>query len=121
MGLLVVFVFIFAIGTTVLAGGEDHTIAQAACTGMGSEKRYTAAIPRERGGKSCQDICSSVTDMDEDNDYPGTKPYCIEGILIYQKKGPKDTLNTKWMNTWKYGAKGCVQTKWGPNFCCCSL
>lgn len=70
-----------AIGTTVLAGGEDHTIAQAACTGMGSEKRYTAAIPRERGGKSCQDICSSVTDMDEETEYPGTYVIKVEQHL----------------------------------------
>lgn len=50
-----------AIGTTVLAIGEERTIAQAACTGLGSEKRYTAAIPRARWGKSYQDIYSSIT------------------------------------------------------------
>lgn len=48
---------------------------------LGSEKRYTAAIPRERGGKSCQDICSSVTDMDEETEYPGTYVIKVEQNL----------------------------------------
>lgn len=38
-----------AIGVPVPAIDGDYTIAQAACTGVLSEKWCTAAIPRKRG------------------------------------------------------------------------
>lgn len=84
-----------AFGTTVLATEENHKIAQAACTWLWSEKRYTAANPRSRlGGQSYNDICSSLTNMDEDDDY--TRAWVI-------KVGQKYTKNVrlivvKWKN-----------------------
>lgn len=49
--------------------GDDHTIATSVCIGLASERTYTAAIPRNcNSGRSCNEICRSVADMDEVND-----------------------------------------------------
>nr|XP_034321919.1 uncharacterized protein LOC117688208 [Crassostrea gigas] len=116
--------FMIVLGTQIIGSiGDDHAIATSACIGLSSTRRYTAAIPRDcHGGKSCKDICSSVKTMDETNGGYGA-PQCFNALHIYPgNRGPKNTANTKWINTWIYGGNdGCTKTHCGPNFCCCLL
>ncbi|XP_048735740.1 uncharacterized protein LOC125651204 [Ostrea edulis] len=119
-GLLVV---IFGVGNHIVGiYGQDHEIATSVCVGLAPDKTYTAAIPRRCwSGESCNDICRSVSNMDEVSDAFTPQPRCINALHIYpNNRGPKHTPNTKWINTWRYGSRGCEATHCGPNFCCCS-
>ncbi|XP_062621607.1 uncharacterized protein LOC134283165 [Saccostrea cucullata] len=111
-----------AFGTNILLiSGDDHDIATAACIGLSPQRAYTAAIPRKcSGGESCNAICQSLASLDDYNDAFNKKPQCIDALHIYAKRGPKNTPNTKWINTWRYGSFSCSATHCGPNFCCCS-
>ncbi|XP_056013271.1 uncharacterized protein LOC130052409 [Ostrea edulis] len=101
--------------------GEDHEIATAVCVGLAPDNSYTAAIPRKcSSGRSCVDICRSVSNMGKVSGGAFLRPRCINTLHIYASRGSKNTPNTKWINTWKYGFRGCTATHCGPNFCCCS-
>ncbi|XP_011457025.3 uncharacterized protein [Magallana gigas] len=116
------FVFTLVLGVQVFGVfGDDHTIATSVCVGLAPERTYTAAIPRDCNSRqSCNEICRSVADMDVVNDASKPRPECIDALHIYADRGTKNTANTKWVNTWRYGSKGCRATHCGPNFCCCS-
>ncbi|XP_062603316.1 DNA polymerase theta-like [Saccostrea cucullata] len=109
-------------GTNILLiSGDDHDIATAACIGLSPQRAHTAAIPRKcGGGESCNEICQSVTGMDYAGVSFNKKPQCIDALHIYAKRGPYNTPNTLWLNTWRYGSFSCAATHCGPNFCCCS-
>ncbi|XP_061177588.1 uncharacterized protein LOC133186350 [Saccostrea echinata] len=115
-------IFTMVFGANILLiSGDDHDLATAACIGLSPQRAYTAAVPRKcNGGESCNAICQAVSGMNAAGDSFNKKPQCIDALHIYAKRGAKNTPNTLWVNTWRYGSFSCAATHCGPNFCCCS-
>ncbi|XP_062603321.1 uncharacterized protein LOC134265099 [Saccostrea cucullata] len=116
-------IFTLALGINILlvsGFNYDHGIATAACIALSPQRAYSAAIPRKcGGGQSCDAICQSITNMGYGDAF-NKKPQCVDALHIYAKRGPYNTPNTLWLNTWRYGRFSCAATHCGPNFCCCS-
>ncbi|XP_048770014.1 uncharacterized protein LOC125676165 [Ostrea edulis] len=101
--------------------GDNHDIAMSACMGLAESGTYSAAIPRNcYETRSCDNICVAINMTQGHLPKSASLPRCINSLHIYSNPGPKNTFNTKWLNSWIFGSSGCSKTTCGPNYCCCT-